>query len=78
MIVEDLFGNIQQFKNGRIADRVINVGSFLAGNNDVFISQNRKLLRGIGRLDFEALTDLIDSKLMLAQGIQNGNAQRVR
>jgi len=44
LVVEDLFGNIEQSKNSCVPDRVVNIQSFLPANHNIAGAQDRKLL----------------------------------
>ena len=77
VVIEYLFGCIKEDKDVAICNRVIDVRAFFPGFNDMLVAKDCKLLRGVGRLDAEHLTDLVDGEFSVPQRIENGNPERV-
>jgi len=76
MVIENLFGGVQQVPDGRIPTTIEDIAAFLAPNHEVFRLQYRQLLGQVSRLDAKPLPELGDGEFALSKLIENANAQR--
>src|SRR5215468_12345058 len=71
VVIEDLFGCIQQLEHRSITHRIIDVSTLFAGYDNIFVPQDSELLRSVGLLNVETLTDLVDGQFTVAQSVEN-------
>ena len=77
MIIEDLSGGIQKLVDGGIANGVVHIGAGLAGSDDVFVAKHCELLRRVGLLNAEFLTDFGNCPLAVTKTVKNRNSKRM-
>jgi hypothetical protein len=75
VMAEDLSGGVEQFEDGFIVYRVVDVGALFTRDNNIPVTQHRELLRSVSRLDSETLADLINSQLALTQCVEDRDSQ---
>ena len=77
MVVEDLFCDVEQLENSRIADRIVDVQPLFAANDDVSIPQYSQLLRQRALFDIQRFAQIIDASFPAPKSINYGNPQRM-
>ena len=77
VVIEDLFGRIEQFEYAFVGHGVIDVRAFFTSDDDISVAQYGKLLRGVSLLDLKTLADFVDGQLTVSQGIKDRDSQGV-
>jgi len=78
MVVENFLCYIEQRKDLRIANGVVNILALLASTDDASISEHRKLLRQSALLDVEPAAEVVDPGFAATELVENADAKRVR
>lgn len=68
---------VEDIPENGIAQAIENLIAIFACINEVFVPQDREMLRRVGLLDAELLAQLPNGQFMHAQLLDNGNARRV-
>jgi hypothetical protein len=77
LIVEDLFGDIQQAKDRDVSDRVVDVQPFFPTDYDIATPQDPELLRQCALFYLQKITKSVHPQFPIAKGIEHRNAKGV-
>ena len=78
MVVENSLCDIEQRKDLRIANGVVNILALLPSTDDASISEHRKLLRQSALFDIESAAEVVDPGFAATEFVENTDAKRVR
>jgi hypothetical protein len=77
VVVEDLFGCIEQLEDRFVTHRIVDVRTLLPCYDNISVPQDSELLRRVGLLNIETLTNLVDGQFAIAKTIKNRYSQRM-